>query len=335
MKKPYTTRHHPDAPNGARHAHPVVPVSVLIPVKNEVKNLGRCLDTVAGWADEVIVVDSQSTDGTIDLAEQCNATILQFRYQGGWPKKRQWALETHAWRNDWILLLDADEILTHEVKQEIASAIRNPAIDGYWLKFPIVFLGRMLRFGDTKLKKLSLFRRGRGRYEKRLENQDASMSDMEIHEHVVVDGPTGCLRHPVRHENFNSLERYIDKHNAYSNWEAHVLLRGDDSELEASLLGNQAQRRRWLKKKFMRVPGSPLLRFLYIYVLRGGFLDGRAGLTYAMFKFIQTCHVKAKLFELQIHGDKPKHLPFTDLTSSADSAAVQTASSQQPLRRCG
>lgn len=287
-------------PNSVAHMN--VPVSVLIPVKNEVNNLGRCLNAIAGWASEVVVVDSQSTDGTIELADRHTATVLQFRYQGGWPKKRQWALESYKWHNDWILLLDADEILTDEVKQEINSAIRNPATNGYWLNFPIVFLGRLLRHGDTELKKLSLFRRGKGRYEKRLENQDASMSDMEIHEHVVVHGPTGCIRHPVRHENFNSLERYIEKHNAYSNWEAHVLLHGDDSEMQPSLFGNQAQRRRWLKKKFIRVPGSPLLRFLYVYLLRGGFLDGRAGFTYAMFKFVQTCHVKAKMYEMRVRS---------------------------------
>lgn len=302
-------------------AHAKTPLSILIPAKNEAKNLDRCLDAVADWAEEVVVVDSQSTDGSVEMAVARGVTVLQFHYQGGWPKKRQWALETHAWRNDWILLLDADEILTDEVKQEISNAIRSQAYAGYWLKFPIVFLGRLLRHGDTELKKLSLFRRGKGRYEKRLENQDASMADMEIHEHVVVDGPTRCLHHPVRHENFNSLERYIEKHNAYSNWEAHVLLQGCDSELPASLLGNQAQRRRWLKKTFIRVPGSPLLRFLYVYVLRGGFLDGRAGFAYAMFKFIQTCHVKAKIYELQIRCSRPPRNDEVEIEAAARKAA--------------
>jgi len=278
---------------------PKVPLSILIPVKNERRNLGRCLRSVEAWADEVVVVDSHSTDGTAELAAEHDAGVLQFHYSGGWPKKRQWALDNHRWRNDWILLLDADEILTDAVKNEIESAISAPDCDGYWLRFRIVFLGRTLRFGDTELRKLSLFRRDRGRYEKRLEDQDQRMADMEIHEHVVVAGPTSCLRKSVRHENFNSLDRFIEKHNAYSNWEAHVLLRGADTELPASLLGNQAQRRRWLKKTVLSVPGSPLLRFLYIYFLRGGFLDGRAGFMYAMFKFIQTCHVKAKMYELR------------------------------------
>ena len=274
-----------------------VPLSVLIPVRNEEANLPRCLDTIRQWADEIVVVDSGSTDNTVSIAEDAGATVLQFDYQGGWPKKRQWALDTHAWSNDWVLLLDADEILTAEAKQEIAQAISSGTFDGYWLPFRIVFLGRMLRFGDTQLWKCSLFRVGRGRYEQRLDRQDESMSDIEVHEHVVVDGPTSRLTSSVRHENWNSLARYIDKHNEYSTWEAAVLREGKDTEFPATLFGNQAQRRRWLKRTLIRLPGSPFLRFLYIYICRLGFLDGRAGLIYATFKLVQMFHVKAKMYE--------------------------------------
>lgn len=279
-----------------------IPLSVLIPARNEEKNLPRCLAPLAGWADEIVVVDSQSTDHTIELAESAGAQVLQFRYQGGWPKKRQWALDTHPWRNEWILLLDADEILTEAIKGEIETAICDERYAGYWLRFQIVFLGRMLRFGDTELWKLYLFRRGKGHFEKRLERQDASMADIEIHEHVAVDGPTGRLKNPVRHENWNTLDRYIAKHNEYSNWESQVYLHGSDGEVSPSLLGNQAQRRRWLKRKLTMLPGSPLWRFLYVYLFRFGWLDGRAGFYYAMFKFVQTFHVKAKIFEQHVSG---------------------------------
>lgn len=273
------------------------PISVLIPTRNEERNLERCLAPLRGWADEIVVVDSGSEDRTREIAEDAGAEVVQFAYEGGWPKKRQWALDNLPWRNEWILLLDADEILTDEVKREIATAIRSTEFDGYWLRFRIVFLGRMLRFGDTELWKLFLFRRGKGRYERRLERQDASMSDIEIHEHVVVDGPTARLRAPVRHENWNSLHRYIEKHNEYSTWEARVFLEGDDSELKPSLFGTQAQRRRWLKRTLLMVPGSPILRFLYVYILKLGLLDGRPGLVYAAFKMIQMWHVKAKVYE--------------------------------------
>jgi glycosyltransferase involved in cell wall biosynthesis len=281
----------------ARRAH--VPLSVLIPVRNEARNLARCLEPLRDWADEIVVVDSGSTDGSCEIARDAGADVVQFEYQGGWPKKRQWALDTLDWKHEWVLLLDADEILTDPLKQEIARAIESDAHDGYWLRFRVVFLGRLLRFGDTQLCKLFLFRRGKGRYERRLTEQDASMSDIEVHEHVVVDGRVGELTHPVRHENLNSMHRYIDKHNEYSTWEAHVLLHGRDGDLPPALTGNQAQRRRWLKRRLIGVPGSPALRFLYVYVLRLGLLDGRPGFVYAMLKAFQLFHVKVKLRELR------------------------------------
>lgn len=228
------------------------------------------------------------------------ATVLQFDYAGGWPKKRQWALDTFAWQTEWILLLDADEILTERVKQEITEAISSPnALDGYWLCYRIVFLGRELRFGDTALWKLSLFRRGKGRYERRLAEQDASMSDIEVHEHIVVDGRVGRIRASIRHENVNSLHRYIQKHNEYSTWEAAVYLNGEDTGARSKLLGSQAERRRWLKRRLLMLPGSSCLAALYFYVFRLGFLDGREGMIHALLWFIQVCHIKAKVFELQ------------------------------------
>jgi glycosyltransferase involved in cell wall biosynthesis len=283
-----------------------LPVSVIIPVRNEAKNLPRCLQALTDVG-EVYVLDSQSTDDTLEIARSHGANVVQFHYQGGWPKKRQWAMDTLPFAYDWILLLDADEVLTPELAEEIRSAIQNPAVDGYSILLRIWFLGRVLRHGDVGLWKLSLFRRGRGRYECRLKDQDASMADMEVHEHVVVDGVTARLQHPLVHHNVESLSRYIRKHDEYSNWESHVLLqRGDDSdqELPPSLTGTQAQRRRWLKRKLFAVPGSPVLLFLYRYVLRLGFLDGVPGLIYCGFQAVQMFHTKAKIYELKSNGTK-------------------------------
>jgi len=276
-----------------------VPVSVLIPTRNEADNLPRCLEPVAGWADEIVVVDSQSTDKTVAISEQHGADVLQFHYDGGWPKKRQWALDNYEFRNDWILLLDADEILLDPIKREIAAAIQSDEYDGYWLRFQLHFLGRQLKHGGFDLWKLFLFRRGKGRYEQRFEEQDEKMSDIEVHEHVVVDGKVGRLSNPIRHENWNSLYRYIEKHNEYSEWEAMVYFKGHQGDFEPALFGNQAQRRRWLKQKLVRLPGFPILTFLYHYVLRLGFLDGRPGLIYCSLKGIQRFHAKAKLYELE------------------------------------
>jgi hypothetical protein len=145
--------------------------------------------------------------------------------------------------------------------------------------------------------KLCLFRRGRGRSELRLADQDSSMADIEVHEHVLVDGPVGRLRAAVRHENVSSLDRYIAKHNEYSNWEAAVLLEGLDGGVRPTMFGNQAQRRRWLKRAFTGVPGSPLALFLLKYVFQLGFLDGRPGFIYCWLQAVQLFHTKAKMLE--------------------------------------
>jgi len=128
------------------------------------------------------------------------------------------------------------------------------------------------------------------------------MCDMEVHEHVVVEGQTAKLHNPLIHHNVETLSRYIRKHDEYSTWEAHVWLRGEGSydDLPPSLLGTQAQRRRWLKRKLLTVPGSPFLFFLYKYFLRMGFMDGVPGLIYCGFQGIQFFHAKAKIYELEI-----------------------------------
>jgi glycosyltransferase involved in cell wall biosynthesis len=278
----------------------LIPVTVIIPVRNEARNLPRCLESLREVG-EVLVIDSQSTDETCAIAESFGAHVVQFRYQGGWPKKRQWAMDTLPIAHDWILLLDADEVMTPELCREIQKAIQNPEIIAYRIRLQLYFLGKLLRHCDASFWKLSLFRKGQARFECRLKDQDASMADMEIHEHVVAAGPTAALRNPLVHHNVESLSRYIQKHDEYSNWEARVLSRVDKNsgEMEASLFGTQAQRRRWLKRKLYRLPGSPVLLFLYRYCFCLGFLDGVAGLIYCTFQAVQMFHTKAKIYELR------------------------------------
>lgn len=292
-------------------ATPRVPVSVIIPVRNEAANLPRCLEALRDVG-EVFVIDSQSTDATLEIARSYNAQVVQFHYQGGWPKKRQWAMDNLRLTYDWILLLDADEVLTPELKHEIRSAIANPAIDGYYIGLSIYFLGRVLRHGDARFWKLSLFRRGKGRYECRLKDQDVSMADMEIHEHVRVDGPTARLQNPLIHHNLESLSHYIRKHDEYSNWEARVLAQAEQTanQIVPSLFGTQAQRRRWLKKNIFAVPGSPVLIFLYRYLFRLGFLDGVPGLIYCSFQAVQMFHTKAKIYELKSKKDQGTNVRY-------------------------
>ncbi len=295
------------SPSPAGRPSARLPITVIVPARNEARNLPRCLESLNGVG-EVYVIDSQSADPTVEVARAYGAQVVQFHYQGGWPKKRQWAMESLPLAFDWILLVDADESLTPQLEQEIKSAIENPAFDGYYIALRVHFLGRELRHCGASFYKLSLFRRGKGRFECRLRDQDPSMADMEVHEHVIVEGKTARLRQPLLHHNIESLSRYIQKHDEYSNWEARVWLHGycDDAasqeQITPSLFGSQAQRRRWLKKNFLAMPGSSLLFFFYKYIGLLGFLDGVPGLIFCVFQGIQFFHVKAKIYELKTCG---------------------------------
>jgi glycosyltransferase involved in cell wall biosynthesis len=280
---------------------PLLPLTAIVAARNEARNLPRCLESLRDVG-EVYVIDSQSTDATVQIAESFGAHVVQFHYQGGWPKKRQWAIESLPLAHGWILLVDADEALTPELTREILQATRNPNCDGYHIALRMYFLGRELRHSGAGFEKLSLFRRGKGRYECRLRDQDVSMADMEVHEHVVVEGKTAKLQHRLLHHNVESLSHYIRKHDEYSNWDARVWLEGEASspDLPPSLFGSQAQRRRWLRKKLFAIPGSPLLFFFYKYIFCLGFLDGVPGLIYCGLQGIQFFHIKAKVYELKI-----------------------------------
>ena len=126
------------------------------------------------------------------------------------------------------------------------------------------------------------------------------MADMEVHEHVIVQGKSARLKNPLLHHNVESISRYIQKHDEYANWDARVWLEGErnSTELPPSLFGSQAQRRRWLRKRFFGLPGSSLLLFIYRYFFRLGFMDGVPGLIYCGFQGIQFFHIKAKIYEL-------------------------------------
>jgi glycosyltransferase involved in cell wall biosynthesis len=282
-----------------------LPVSVIVAARNEANNLPSCLESLRD-AGEVYVIDSQSTDATPEIARSFGAKVVQFHYQGGWPKKRQWAIETLPLAYDWILLLDADEALTPELIEEIRRAIVNPDINGCYISLRMYFLGRLLRRGGAGFWKLSLFRRGKGGYECRLKDQDASMADMEVHEHVVVEGKKLRLKNSLIHRNVESLSRYIQKHDEYSNWEAKVWLAGGTGQLPPSLFGTQAQRRRWMKRAFLGIPGASVLYFMFRYLLSLGFLDGVPGLIYCGLQAVQVFHVKSKIYELQRAKSKEK-----------------------------
>jgi glycosyltransferase involved in cell wall biosynthesis len=275
-----------------------VPVSVLVPIKNEAENLPRCLSSVQ-WAAEIFVVDSQSTDGSAEIAGRYGAKVVQFEFDGVWPKKKNWALEHLPFKNDWVFILDADEVLPAEAENEFAGAIANAGeIVGYFINRRFFFLGHWLRHAYYPNWNLRLFRHSLGRYEK-LTSAETKSGDNEVHEHVVVQGPTARLQCEIDHYAFPSIEVFVEKHNRYSNWEARVaadeLLPKSPGRLGDALV----ERRRRLKLLARHLPFRPLLRFLHIYIWQKGFLDGRDGYYFARLHAVYEFLSVAKTYELR------------------------------------
>ena len=272
-----------------------VDVSILIPCKNEELNIERSLKSVR-WANEVFVVDSESTDKTIEIAKRFDTEIIQFKYTGGWPKKKNWALENLPFSNDWVLILDADECLPPEAENEIRTIVCNPneKHTGYWINRRYFFLGKPLKHAYFPNWNLRLFGHKSGRYEK-ITDLTTDSGDHEIHEHVVVQGTTGKLDSIMDHHAFPTIESFVEKHNRYSNWEAVVESSSTDDETALQLDSVKGKRR--LRRLFRKLPFRPTLRFFYVFIWQGGFLDGWPGYVFArlhaQYEFLSLAKAKA------------------------------------------
>jgi glycosyltransferase involved in cell wall biosynthesis len=284
-----------------------LPISVVIPAKNEEANLPACLDSVAR-ADQVFVVDSQSSDRSIEISEAYGATVVQFKFNGRWPKKKNWSLENLPLRHEWVLIVDCDERITPELWEEIAIAIQNPDYVGYYLNRRVFFLGKWIRFGGKYPDwNLRLFRHAQGRYENLHTEEIRNTGDNEVHEHVVMQGKVGYLKQDMLHIDFRDLYHWLERHNRYSNWEARVYYNlltgmGETGTIGGNLGGDPVQRKRFLKKIWVHLPFKPLLRFVLAYIIRLGFLDGKAGYTYARLLSQYEYQIGVKLYELQFGG---------------------------------
>lgn len=296
-----------------------LPITVLVAARNEVLNLPHCLASVVR-AERSIVLDSNSTDGTQAIARMHGAELVQFEYTGGYPKKRQWALDGLTIATPWILLLDADEVVPEPLWHEIGRAITQPdAPDAFLITKGFHFLGRRLRHGGFSHAAVLLFRNGAARFE-RLFDGDARGLDMEVHERVLVEGRIARLDTPLIHEDLKGLASYLSRHNAYSTWEARLRHRyftqgqyGEDT-IPARLFGNSQERRRFLKAFVIRLPFEPWLWFFYHYIVRFGFLEGRAGLIASQVRANYIAQVRAKMFELRSRAVQSK-VPRRDCRS--------------------
>ena len=272
------------------------PISVLIPVKNEAANLAACLASVA-FCDEVVVVDSGSTDGTPDIARQAGARVVDFQWDGAFPKKKNWALEHVPWKNDWVFIIDADERATPELAAAMRAALAQTTHQGFYVNRRFWFLdGWLNHCGYYPSWNLRFFRHRLGRYEKPADTAGAGSGDNEVHEHVELNGPAGYLAGEMEHYAFPDIATWVEKHNRYSTWEARLQLGAAAGGGGAAGIDPGLARKRRLRRLAWHLPFRPALRFLYHYVWRAGFLDGYRGYVFcrlmAGYEFL--CTTKAR-----------------------------------------
>lgn len=251
-------------------------VAVIILAFNEALNLTQALASVVGWAREVFVLDSFSTDETVKIAIQYDCAVIQNTFVD-YAKQRNFALEHLPIESEWILFLDADEWLTNELKGEISHVIAaNPEENGFYLKRRLIWMGKWIKRGYYPTWISRLFRRGKGFCEERT-----------VNEHLIVEGKMGYLQHDFIHEDHKGITAWINKHNRYASREALELIKQErqhqQQEIKARFWGSQAERKRWLRYQvWNRLP--PLIRpwfyYFFRYILKGGFMDGQAGFIY-------------------------------------------------------
>ena len=279
-----------------------VPVSFIIPTRNEERNIHAAIESVIGWAGEVFVLDSFSTDRTVEMARAMGAKVARRQFDN-FAAQKNWALDNLPLRNEWVFLLDADERVTLELRNEVAAVLGDShcSRDGYFVGMKQLFMGVPVAHGGWFPNfRLLLFKRELGRYERRI-----------VHEHLVLRGKAGQLRNLLIHDDHKGIHQYFERHNVYSTMEAleaHRHLTGDTSKqsLAASLTGSAPERRRALKQWAYRyLPCRPLFKFAWSYVLKRGFLDGRVGFRYCFLQAFYEYQVSLKLLELRVDPTSP------------------------------
>ena len=290
-----------------------LPVTVVIAVKNEERNLPLCLERLSRFS-KIVVIDSGSTDQTRAIAEKFGCEFIPFKWDGHYPKKRNWYLLNHHVDTPWVFFLDADEYVTDEFVNELERAIVKTQHAGFWVNYSNYFLGQELKHGVPQLK-LPLFKVGAGLYERI--NEDAwSSLDMEVHEHPVLQGSVGELKSKIDHNDFKGLHSYIAKHNEYSSWEArrYMKLQIAGATMRASttatavtetgttpdVLADSEHFTATQRRKYNNLTHWWLAPayFLYTFVYKLGFLDGRAGYAFARMKAIYFWQIRLKIAEL-------------------------------------
>lgn len=267
-------------------------VSVLVLTLNEERNLPRCLASLS-WCDDIVVLDSHSSDRTVEIAQAHGARVVQRRFDD-WSSHQNWAVANIPFRHRWVYYSDADEVVPSELRDELLAVANDPdtAPVAYRLRYKNFFCGRWLRHcGIYPVWVMRFFQPDKVRWAR------------QVNPVAEVDGQEGRLTQHFLHYTFNNgLNAWIDKHNRYSWQEAQeslASLKSSPLAWAALTAKNSVDRRRFLKELSFRLPCRPTLRFLYMYVLQRGFLDGWPGYTYCRLLAIYEYMIVVKMTEIQ------------------------------------
>jgi len=264
-------------------------ISVLILTLNEEVNLPGCLDSVS-WSDDIVVFDSYSTDRTVEIARSRGARVVQRTFDN-YAAQRNAALTQVEYRHPWVLMVDADERWPREMYEEMREALaRNGDVSIYYFLRKDMFLGRWLRHTGYPTWAGRLIKRGNVTIER------------AINEQYLTSGHKGYLKGHFIHQPFQrGIAHWLHRHNQYSSMEAEALADETKGRLRLRDLFSRepAQRRGALKQLAYRLPCRPVLVFCYLYFLRRGFLDGRAGLVYCRLRMIYEYMIDLKIRELR------------------------------------
>lgn len=266
--------------------------SIVILTYNEQVNLARCLRAL-NWCDDIVVLDSYSTDATVALARSAGVRVVQNRFEN-FGQQRSFAMEHVEYRHEWVFQLDADEVFTDELKTEIEDRIGDSRFDAYWIPSKLIYMGRWLKHAGTyPYYQVRLGRKSLLRY----------AADGHTQRCLIDSGRIGRMDNAYLHHNFSKgLSEWFDKHNRYSTAEADKQTAQDQPPLRLSELfsaNDAVKRRQALKRLSRRLPCRPLLRFLYLYLIRLGFLDGQAGWNYSRMIAMYELMIDLKVEEIR------------------------------------
>jgi glycosyltransferase involved in cell wall biosynthesis len=287
----------------------LIPVTLLVTTRNEAANLERCLRSAHLFIDQIFVIDSDSEDETVSIARKYAEVVnLPYDHSKIIPWIYQWGLDNLPIRNDWVMILEADQMLTPALKSELEQIFARGSIreDGFYVRRQQVFRGKALRFGGYGSKyMLKLFRRAAG-----------ELDPEETDTRVYVKGVVARLRSPIIEENRkeDDILFYLQKHLRYADVFAREELQrreeGFKWKQKPRLFGTPDQRVLWLKQLFFGLPLyiRPFIYFFYRYVILLGFLDGKQG---AIFHFMQAFWFRL-VWDIRLEELKKKGAPESD-----------------------